>query len=190
MKKIFFILSLTSLFFLLAANSCRKHKHDVPSELSKLPPETQTGANTFGCLIDGKAFLPRGSGFGGPVLSCFYIQNTPTEQGYFLGLSASDKSNTSDVFGIGIGTDSLQVSIGSYNLIEKKRGNYFAYYLRVNQQGTNQYYTSSKDPGTITITKLDELNQIISGAFHFNVITTTNDTLRITDGRFDIHYTK
>jgi hypothetical protein len=190
MKKLFFILSLTGLFFLLAANSCKKHKHDVPSEESKLPPETQSGANTFGCLINGKAFLPKGSGFGGPVLSCFYIQNTPTEQGYFLGLSSSDASNKSDEVSIGIGTDSLQVSIGSYNLIEEATGNYFAYYLRVNQQGANQYYTSSNDPGVITITKFDEQNQIISGTFHFNVVTETNDTLKITEGRFDMHYTK
>ena len=190
MKKLFFILSLSGLFFLLTANSCKKHKHDVQSEESKLPPETQTGANTFGCLINGKAFLPKGSGFGGPVLSCFYIHNTSTEQGYFFGLTASDKSNTSDVYGIGIGTDSLQVSIGTHSLTNKGKGNFYGLYSRVNNQGSNQYYTSSKDPGVITITKFDEQKQIVSGTFHFNVVTETNDTLKITEGRFDMHYTK
>jgi hypothetical protein len=26
---------------------------------NRLPPETQVGANTFGCLINGKTFIPR-----------------------------------------------------------------------------------------------------------------------------------
>jgi hypothetical protein len=41
---------------------------DEPSPESQLPPITQTGENTFGCLIDGKLFVPRdGTGtFAGP----------------------------------------------------------------------------------------------------------------------------
>ena len=46
--------------------SCKKNKPQK-TELEKLPPVTQTGANTFGCLINGKAFTPKGySGTGTP----------------------------------------------------------------------------------------------------------------------------
>ena len=38
-----------------SCKSCKK-------EINLLPDETQTGANTFGCLIDGKAWIPTGSG--------------------------------------------------------------------------------------------------------------------------------
>ena len=38
-----------------SCKSCKK-------EINALPDATQTGANTFGCLIDGKAWVPRGSG--------------------------------------------------------------------------------------------------------------------------------
>lgn len=58
------LLLLTTLFFF----QCRKHK----SELEKLPPETQTGAEAFGCLVNGKVFTPKESPFAGPILSCAY----------------------------------------------------------------------------------------------------------------------
>lgn len=37
--------------FLLTSFSCRKNKDSFENELAKLPAITQTGANTFGCLI-------------------------------------------------------------------------------------------------------------------------------------------
>jgi len=44
----------------LAFITCCK-KDDIDAELAKLPPITQTGANTFGCLVNGKAVLPNSS---------------------------------------------------------------------------------------------------------------------------------
>ncbi|MBO0356924.1 hypothetical protein J0X19_03115 [Hymenobacter sp. BT186] len=42
---------------LLGLSQC---KQDAPSPLSQLPPATQTGANTFGCLVNGKPWTPQG----------------------------------------------------------------------------------------------------------------------------------
>ncbi len=39
---------------------CKKHHPPPKTELEKLPPITQTGANTFGCLLNGVAFTPGG----------------------------------------------------------------------------------------------------------------------------------
>ena len=41
--------------FLLLGSSCKKDK--LVNEIDKLPPATQTGANTFGCLVNGKAWI-------------------------------------------------------------------------------------------------------------------------------------
>ena len=38
---------------------------------ASLPPETQTGANTVGCLVNGKVFLPYQEGLS-PSVNCFY----------------------------------------------------------------------------------------------------------------------
>ena len=51
------ILIITMLMLLCAA-SCKK---DNKNE-DQLPPATQTGANTFGCLVNGKVFVPKGYG--------------------------------------------------------------------------------------------------------------------------------
>ena len=53
------------LLLLIATTSCTNDKTQDP--LAQLPPETQTGANTFGVIINNQVFYPRdGSGnFGG-----------------------------------------------------------------------------------------------------------------------------
>ena len=40
--------------------TCCKKTDSLEAELAKLPPITQTGANTFGCLVNGKAYIPSG----------------------------------------------------------------------------------------------------------------------------------
>ena len=42
--------------------------------------------------------------------------------------------------------------------------------------------------GNLTITKADSVLKIISGTFNFDLPTDFCDTLKITDGRFDIKY--
>lgn len=44
-------------FTILSLMGCSSDDTTTPQQ--KLPPATTTGANTFGCLIDGKILLPR-----------------------------------------------------------------------------------------------------------------------------------
>ena len=41
---------------LLGLSQCKKHDPE-----SALPPATQTGASTFGCLVNGQAWTPKGN---------------------------------------------------------------------------------------------------------------------------------
>jgi len=75
------ILSLT-----LLSSSCKKH---VIKPIDQLPPATQTGANTFGCLVNGAAFLPAGGDFSGPIKQCNYIY---TSGGFSFDVGASNKN--------------------------------------------------------------------------------------------------
>lgn len=45
------------LFFLVSCSNNSDYQPFVPS----LPPITQTGANTFGAVVDGKVFIPKTS---------------------------------------------------------------------------------------------------------------------------------
>jgi len=176
-------------FILFSFASCRKHKPSNP--VDQLPPATQTGANTFGCLINGQAFLPKGPSLG-PILQCAYqYLNTDYSKGFFFQLSAGDDSNSSDVTGIGIYTDSLEIGKMDFQLGANKPGNAYGLYTRINLSGINMnLYTNNNLPGQLTITKFDEISQIVSGTFWFSVIKNPGDTLKITDGRFDMQFTK
>jgi hypothetical protein len=180
---------LASLFFItLTASECKKHKPSNP--VDQLPPETQTGANTFGCLVNGEVFLPKGPSLS-PILQCAYqYLNTDYSKGYFFQLSASHKYNTNDVSGIGIFTDSLPIVQGIYTLGDNKKGNVYALYLRYKETANINLYTKTNLPGQLTITKFDELNQIVSGTFFFTVIDNSGDTIKVSDGRFDMQFTK
>ncbi|OYQ35421.1 hypothetical protein CHU92_10925 [Flavobacterium cyanobacteriorum] len=52
--------SLLTLLLSLTLLCCNNDDINRPvAEIDKLPPATQTGANTFGALLDGEAFIPR-----------------------------------------------------------------------------------------------------------------------------------
>lgn len=178
-----------SFFISLTASECKKHK-PPGNPVDQLPPQTQPGANTFGCLINGKVFLPKVPSLG-PILQCAYqYLNTNYSQGYFFQLSAGNKSNSSDVFGIGIFTDSLAITEGIFTLGDKQKGNSYGLYSRFNYPQSTIIYSESNLPGQLIITKFDEINQIVSGTFWFNVVKNPGDTIKITDGRFDMQFTK
>ncbi|MBK8086600.1 MAG: hypothetical protein IPK31_00655 [Chitinophagaceae bacterium] len=173
-------------------SGCKKNKL---SELDKLPPETQTGANTFGCLINGQTFIPGGLQLSGGSLNCVYqyIYNG-TSDGYFFGLNAGRKGNNCEVKSVGIRLDSMIVQEGfSYPLTLEKRGNgngqYFIINVPCGTQNTG-YYTNSSIQGSIHFKRFDLNNQIASGTFWFNAVNSNNDTIKITEGRFDVKFTR
>ncbi|MGN6196502.1 MAG: hypothetical protein ACTHOB_16300 [Ginsengibacter sp.] len=182
-------LILTSLFFItLTASNCKKDKRTNP--VDQLPAITETGANTFGCLVNGKVFLPKGNSLT-PKLKCAYqFLNTDYSKGYFFQLSAGDLSNSNDITGVGIYTDSLAITTGNYNLDDNKKGSAYGLYIIINSQENENLYTQSSLPGQLTITKFDEANQIVAGTFWFTTINTNGDTIKVTDGRFDMRFTK
>jgi hypothetical protein len=54
-----------------------------------------------------------------------------------------------------------------------------------------QFFSSDTDTnvsGAITIVKLDKVNHIISGTFNATLIKPDCDTVKITEGRFDMKY--
>jgi hypothetical protein len=52
--------NLLLLLVTLSLSCCSKDDNKPVNPIDQLPPATQTGANTAGCLVDGKAFLPKG----------------------------------------------------------------------------------------------------------------------------------
>ena len=157
-----------------------------PTPVSQLPPATQTGLNTFGCLLDGEVFIP---GITNNSYQCFY-QLVDGEY-YFLVAASNKKNNV--LKDISIGTEKLSISQGqTFSLIERGFGNAAGrYFVGSNVTGiVENNYTSTTNTGELKITKLDFTNNIVSGTFWFDVKDNQNVVHQIRDGRFDMKFTQ
>ena len=182
--KLLSVLSIILTVTVLTASMCRKKTVDP---IDQLPPETQTGANTFGCLVDGKVFLPKGDPFAGPVKKAQY-QIVNGRQGF--GVSA--KNSTSGlVKGVGIHGDSVSINVGTYNLADyNTMGILSGSYAEFLSGNINEFYTNTINRGQLVIKKFDTVNQIVSGTFWFDAKNSSGQIVQIREGRFDMPYVR
>ncbi|MFZ6010534.1 MAG: hypothetical protein ACOYXT_09315, partial [Bacteroidota bacterium] len=142
-----------NLFILLFASliGCEQCEDDL-TELEKLPPATQEGKNTFGCLVNGKAWVTKTS----IAAAAFY-------QGGLLHIGAN-MASPDETIRLSLGEKKSSIEQGKvYSLndpfiatAEFYRG------LDYMQCDYSFEYTYS---GTISITKLDKFEYIFSGEF-------------------------
>ena len=165
---------------LLLLTQCSKCRRDDPAPVDQLPPATQTGAGTFGCLLNGQAWTPRGNdGF-----SNYSVSYDPTYHLGTLSVAAYRLSgNGADQQTIGFSSDSIRAT-GTYFF--KKAGRHQA---GVENRATIcRYYSQDAGvycKGYFAITRLDLSAGIISGTFAFTLHRPGCDTVCVTNGRFD-----
>nr|WP_321412286.1 DUF6252 family protein [uncultured Allomuricauda sp.] len=164
---------------LLAVNACSNNDDKPVNPVDSLPPITQTGEDTFACLINGKPF------FSSYKRRASY---TYTEDGYTFSISGSRYDDE------GIKTVSL-VGLDISNLIEEKNyllesemsGNFYGRYAIYNS-GITAYSSSHDTPGVLNITKIDLDEGFVSGTFEFIANDGEGNILSFTDGRFDLEF--
>lgn len=169
---------LSLLGLLLCLAQCKK-KDPAP----QLPPETTTGAMTFGCKIDGRVSVPR-TAYPNPGLDVRYdYLGTGKGGGFFLSIPATDWAAT-PIQAVRITTDSLLVQEGKTYPFRTSKGSAHAEY-----HATVDYVKLDHNDGELTITHFDPSRRIVSGRFNF--VGTDNATGRqvhITEGRFDVRF--
>lgn len=173
MKKLIFSV------FVLFTFLCAKCEDETPKNpIDLLPPATQTGENTFGCLVDGEAFTPDKG------LNSFSGSYTFFQGGYDL-IVGGRRTNAEGVLGLSIGTKNLTVLSDSiYSMSSRINGSAYGTIYR----SSNISYTSSEYSGELFISKHDSINQIISGIFWYDIKDAFGDVHQIREGRFDIKY--
>ncbi len=149
-------------FLLTTGMQCKKTSDTTKEEV--LPAETQTGKQTFGCLVNGEVWLPKTS----------YVSSP---------LTASIQFN---ILSIGVRRDNENIVFGIRNLSDKgvypfKGDNSVQYAVSGNR------FVSYE--GEINITKYDKQLNIISGTFNFKAKNVAGDIVVVKDGRFDLNYT-
>ncbi len=162
----------------LTLTSCDKDDNKPKTELEKLPPATQTGARTFGCLLDGVAFIPGNENL---AKDCVYQY----VNGYYFSLQGTTYVNK-ESFRLGLSTDNLKIEEGkTYTLQNKIDGNASGKYF--DDFGN---YTTLTEKGEMTITKLDLTKNIVSGTFFYDIKDSNGILHKITNGRFDMSFTQ
>ncbi|UYZ58307.1 hypothetical protein [Hymenobacter latericus] len=167
---------------MLLLTQCSKCKNDPQPKRpeDQLPPATQTGANTFGCLVNGQPWTPQGNdGTGNYSIVCdpgynYGLLNVATYRIYNKGTAHQT---------LGFYSDSVRAP-GRYPITyrSRHRGNF------IDRPTRCEYF--SRDAGTysrgsFTITRLDLQAGIVSGTFDFTLVKPGCDTVKVTHGRFD-----
>ena len=165
----------------LLATSCKKDDDEPENPVDSLPLETQVGAQTFGCLVDGEVFLPKT--FGQNILNAF---NQNIGGKFTLVISASNNENT-DINIQGLNLDSVEE--GTYDLTNQGNGNYNIIHIVVSEDNRFILETNSSNPGQLIISRHDKQNFILSGTFEYSLIDDEGNEIKVTDGRFDVNYT-
>jgi len=151
--------------------SCELISNNEPkTELEKLPPITQEGKNTFGYLVNGEAIVVRNT----MNITAIYQQDN-------LQLGGGGKNSDKDLDITIFPPYSQLEEFVSYDIT--KAAMYYNFYEGCYYELENTY------EGYIRFSKIDRINYIISGTFEFSTVTANCDTVRITDGRFDVQYT-
>ena len=175
------ILQLILIMGLALNTSCDKDDDHTPIE--KLPPATETGAQTFGCLINGEAFVPPKLGRNSPRAFYQFVRGAYTFN--FSGSTGGGEELKTVIVG---GIDISGINEGDYILTEEESGKFYGEYLKGGGLDLSSA-TTSENPGTLRITRFDTEKFIISGAFSFTVKDENGNNIEITEGRFDLNYT-
>jgi len=147
----------------------------------ELPPITQEGANTFGCLINGEVWLPASDTrhlepveANYPVADAFDIRvrNTIGDNDNF-NLRLKDTSNIWEGH--------------TYRLYTKEDATFF--FELDDCLFVNGYQGGQIVAGELFISRFDSGNRFVSGTFWFTAVSDC-DTVFVKDGRFDLLFTK
>ncbi len=194
--QLFTTLFLGGLLFLVSCSNNSDYQPFVPS----LPPITQTGANTFGCYIDGVLLTPRdGTGDlysdhkgmrisalgSGPnyIYDEIYVDDRKSEKGGLLRIHLIELHENGE---------------GTFTINESNCQNGLDANISINlncriYDATAQiykWYCSMENAGTLSITRYDLDNRILSGTFSCTMQNrdNPNERIEITQGRFDIKW--
>lgn len=159
---------------------CKEEEPDKIEELAKLPPATTKGRNTFGCLINGKAWPV--DVIGQRVIQVYYYNSEFFLQ-YLINNGSFDMNSA-----ISFRTNDI-----------KDTGVFYVKYLDFDKDFANVYYgdifySSSdqinvNDSARIQINRLDTLNHILSGTFSFSLQNISGSKqVNVEHGHFDYFY--
>ena len=176
--RLFYFLSILSIIQISCYKESNK-KCEIPENC--LPALTESGANTAGCLVDGKVLVPDGDRFGsGAILKSQYYVTDEYTLFFILIRDLSSRNNPRDI--------SLELRKGeieegkTYNLTVESQSTDFATF----SSNGEEYKTNNENKGEIHFSKFDPSRRIAAGTFWFNGRNEFGEIVEVTKGRFDV----
>lgn len=148
-------------------------------DASDLPPITMEGNNTFGCMLDGKVWIPISNFSEGGIYTelqtvtdtigiNIYADNAKDENGFTLSVYDSPAIKTGKVYDL-------------------TNPNFFVQYSWQNEEIVCLY--EETESGSIIFTRFDLTNRIVAGTFEFNAHSLEcSESVVVTEGRFDLTF--
>ena len=186
--KMRFIVCLFVFTVILPFCGCKKHTNKPANPVDQLPAATQTGANTFGCLVNGEVVVIH-QPFGDLTIDfgSQYMLTYPSTNSFIYGVSGTDKVDDCQLKSVGLQLDSTQLQEGEKYPLNASRVKYgkVGWVNIANSCASSpflMYTTDSSLSGQLTITHFDQ-QQIVSGTFYFDAVEMTRgDTVHVTNG--------
>lgn len=169
---------LIALLPLMALISCKKG-------IDELPPVSQTGANTFGAKVNGNLWAPQGFG---PIPANDILEARMSGHDIVINARNFASSPNETEFQLTIfNVTAPGVYPFNTDVVHPNGAASYGYYVKRNMTPQDEWITSSTNTGSVTITKIDDVNRIVAGTFQFNAGSLYNSgVLVVTEGRFDV----
>ena len=160
------------LLLLMIAISC-KRKDPEPS----LPPETQEGKNTFGCMLNGRVWIAT------PQEGRLYI-DIDSDGMYLYATLRDDSKKIFEKISI-LGTLN---GVGTYEIITANSQARIAFDNLEENYTLDSLSPNTKSSGTLNIIRFDLQKRIVSGTFNFNLEKAGVGKVEAKDGCFDLKF--
>ena len=174
MKNLNYILFLLPFFLLVASCDDDTILPTPETDVPGLPPATQTGAGTFGCLVDGEPWVAKSAPFASGSTVGLRVTHYPDWNGFTIGAYNNDDRKSLTIHMSHVNVEGL------YEIDRASRG-----YLSTSICWKNE--TPVDSSFYVNISRLDYSDRIISGNFSF--FTRNEDDncpeIEISSGRFD-----
>ena len=168
-------LSIIILLFSLIGAGCEKENEEL-----QLPPITQSGAGTLGCLVNGEIFVAKNWMFG-PAIGA---SNNQWEDRRWVINGVGDNHTVVLEICRDLVIKGEAILKGPFEESCSNSMIYFSSYPSL----TASFQTSDKNVGKVFISRFDTTNRIISGTFYFDAVNSSGEKVEIRDGRFDVKF--
>jgi len=168
------------ILFIFALSSCAEQ-----CEKNCLPPPSQNGSHKLGFFLNNKTWVPKDKGFHKE----FELPQPTIGEDGLVKISATrvdDENYCRNWFCIEVQNPDMKTGVFPISNETCKNAYQTYYYGKNKDKASLTYDIIQTEKNEIEFTKFDLDENIIAGNFSFTAVSNLSDTIRISQGRFDL----